>query len=72
MLEVADGQASLARSDNRAGSALKLGVRGFSALYAGVRLSTLRLAGLASGGDPADDAALDSAFGGPAFMIDYF
>ena len=72
MLEVADGQARLARSDNRAGSALKLGIRGFSALYAGVRLSTLRLAGLASGGDPADDASLDSAFGGPAFMIDYF
>jgi len=49
-----------------------LGARGFAALYAGTPVGTLRLAGLAAGGDPAADAALDAAFAGPAFMLDYF
>ena len=35
-------------------------------------MATLRLAGLATGGDPATDAALDTAFGATAFMLDYF
>jgi len=51
---------------------LALGARGFAALYAGTPLATLRLAGLAAGGDPAADAALDGAFCGQAFMLDYF
>jgi hypothetical protein len=51
---------------------LRLGARGFAALYAGTPAATLRLAGLAAGGDPATDAALDTAFGGTAFMLDYF
>ncbi len=49
-----------------------LGARGFAALYAGTPVATLRLAGLAAGGGPAGDAALDSAFAGTAFMLDYF
>ncbi len=53
--------------------ALRLGSRGLAALYAGVPLSTLRRAGLASGGDRAADSALDGAFGGrPAFMLHDF
>ena len=51
---------------------LALSARGFAALYAGIPLATLRLAGLAVGGDPAADAALDTAFAGAAFMLDYF
>jgi hypothetical protein len=51
---------------------LRLGARGFAALYAGTPVGTLRLAGLAVGGDPAADAALDGAFAGTAFMLDYF
>jgi predicted N-acetyltransferase YhbS len=51
---------------------LRLGARGFAALYAGTPIATLRLAGLAAGGDPATDAALGTAFGATAFMLDYF
>jgi predicted acetyltransferase len=51
---------------------LCLGARGFAAVFAGVPLATLRLAGLAAGGDPAADDALGAAFRGPAFMLDHF
>jgi predicted N-acetyltransferase YhbS len=51
---------------------LTLGARGFAALYAGTPVATLRVAGLAAGGDLADDAALDGAFTAAAFMLDYF
>jgi predicted N-acetyltransferase YhbS len=55
------------------GGPLRLGARGFAALFAGVRLGTLRRAGLAAGGNPAADDALDCAFGGqPAFMLHGF
>ena len=50
---------------------LRLGARGFAALFAGVPVSTLRLAGLAAGGAAADDA-LGAAFCGPAFTVDRF
>ena len=52
--------------------ALSLGPRGFAALYAGVPVATLRLAGLIAGGDAATDDALGSVFRGPAFMLDSF
>ena len=52
--------------------ALSLSARGFAALYAGVPIPTLRLAGLAAGGNPAADDALSSAFCGPAFTTDNF
>ncbi len=52
--------------------ALTVGARGLAALYAGTPVPTLRLAGLAAGGSPADDEFLAAAFPGPAWMIDNF
>jgi predicted acetyltransferase len=72
-LEVGGGAGKLAPATGTAdGSALRLGARGFAALFGGVPVATLRRSGLAAGGDVAADEALDSAFGGPAFMHDYF
>jgi predicted acetyltransferase len=51
---------------------LALGPRGLAALYAGTPVATLRRAGLAAGGDPAGDAALDGAFAANSFMLDGF
>lgn len=51
---------------------LVLGARGFAALYAGTPVATLRAAGLAAGGEPVSDAALDGAFAATAYMLDYF
>lgn len=51
---------------------VRLGARGFAALYAGIPLATLRLAGLAAGGDASADEALDTAFAGQAFLLDDF
>ena len=56
----------------QAPAALTLGPRGFAALYAGTPLATLRRAGLAAGGDPGGDAALDAAFGADPFMLESF
>jgi predicted GNAT family acetyltransferase len=53
-------------------SAVMLGARGLAALYAGTPLVTLRQAGLAAGGRPADDAALDAAFAATPYMLDAF
>lgn len=77
-LEVSGGAASLERAGEPdsartgAAGALRLGPRGLAAMYAGVALPTLRLAGLVTGGSAADDEALGCAFAGQAFMIDYF
>jgi predicted acetyltransferase len=49
-----------------------LGPRGLAALYAGTPVVTLRQAGLASGGSPEDDVALDAAFAASAYMLDDF
>ena len=54
------------------GPALELGARGLAALYAGTPVATLRRAGLAAGGSPAADAALDAAFAATSFMLDAF
>jgi hypothetical protein len=35
-------------------------------------MATLRVAGLAAGGDREADAALDSVFGAQSFLLDYF
>ena len=51
---------------------LALGPRGLAALYAGTPVATLRRAGLADGGSPAADAALDAAFAATPFMLDAF
>jgi predicted acetyltransferase len=53
-------------------AALRVGARGLAALFAGVPVPTLRLAGLAAGGDAVADEALGSAFRGPAFTVDHF
>ncbi len=77
-LEVSGGKGTLSpsRTDNHgpvpSAAPVSLGARGFAALFAGVPLPTLRRAGLAAGGDPATDDALDCAFAGPAFLLDYF
>ena len=71
-LTVSGGQGTLAPARTVSAESLRLGERGFAALYAGTPMATLRLAGLATGGDPATDAALDTAFGATAFMLDYF
>ncbi len=78
-LEVSGGAGSLTRLGDVPGApgrdpkVLSLGARGVAALYAGVPLPTLRLAGLvASGGDATADDALSSAFRAQAFSIDYF
>ena len=70
-LEVAGGEGSLQRADGgTAAGVLRLGARGLAALFAGSAIGPLRLAGLAAGGNPGDDDALESAFRGQAFMID--
>jgi hypothetical protein len=51
---------------------LTLGARGLAALYAGTPVTTLRLAGLASGGSPDADSALDAAFAATPYMLDAF
>ena len=51
---------------------LTLGARGLAALYAGTPVTTLRQAGLAVGGSPEQDAVLDAAFAGTAYMLDAF
>ncbi len=70
-LEISGGEGRLLAAGGH-GPGLRLDEHGFAALYAGTPLSTLRLAGLAAGGSPAADDALDCAFAGPAFMDDYF
>jgi predicted acetyltransferase len=74
-LTVADGRGvlePLTPSAVRADLPLTLGARGLAALYAGAPVGTLRQAGLAVGGPPADDGALDAAFAGTAYMLDAF
>lgn len=72
-LEITDGNGQLTPAVTSRTQPLRLGSRGFAALYGGVPLSTLRRAGLASGGCATVDDALDSAFGGrPAFMLHGF
>ena len=51
---------------------LALGARGLAALYAGTPVATLRRAGLAQGGCPDADAALDGAFAATPFMLEGF
>ncbi len=71
-LEVSGGEGRLAPAGDHGDTAVRLDARGFAALYAGVPMGTLRLAGLAAGGTPAFDEALDCAFSATAFMIDFF
>lgn len=69
LFRVADGRGELVEHDR---PGLELAAGGLAALFAGTRVATLRRAGIASGGDRRDDALLDAAFAGTAFMLDYF
>jgi predicted acetyltransferase len=73
-LEVSGGKGALTHSSGPAslGGPVRLGARGFAALYAGVPMATLRRAGLAAGGDAGADDALDTAFAGQAFLLSVF
>jgi predicted acetyltransferase len=68
------GQAHLIRTATAASAQppLALGARGLAALYAGTPVSTLRRAGLATGGTAEADAALDSAFAAAPYLLDGF
>jgi predicted acetyltransferase len=70
-LEISGGAGTLTRAAGRErGSALRLGPRGFAALFAGVPVATLRLTGLAAGGGQEADGELDAAFAcGPVHML---
>jgi predicted acetyltransferase len=69
-LTVDGGQGRLERASGPR-EAVHLPAGGFAALYGGVPMATLRRAGIATGGD-AGDPALDAAFAGTPFMLDYF
>jgi predicted acetyltransferase len=73
-LEVSGGKGALTHSPAPVSPArpVRLGARGFAALYAGVPMDTLRRAGLAAGGDASGDAALDATFAGQAFLLNDF
>jgi len=71
LLRVNEGSGVLDRHDVGAGAA-QLPPGGAAALFAGTPLSTLRRAGLVTGGSPAHDALLDTAFAGDAYLLDYF
>ncbi|HYK33504.1 MAG TPA: GNAT family N-acetyltransferase [Streptosporangiaceae bacterium] len=76
-LSVTDGSGSLVKTGSAGDGwappeAVAFGPRGFAALFAGVPMATLRVAGLAAGGDQAADSLLDCAFACVPFMIDAF
>jgi predicted acetyltransferase len=75
MLTVASGKgelAAVAAAPAEDGTVLTLGARGLAALYAGMPVASMRLAGLAAGGDRDTDAALDAAFSATPYMLDAF
>ena len=72
-LAIRSGSAQLSPApDSGSAAPLELGARGLAALYAGTPVATLRRTGLAAGGTPDADLALDSAFAADAFMLDDF
>ena len=74
-LRVRDGAGSLTPvtgPDASRGDPMRMGANGLAALYAGAPLSSLRRAGLASGGAEDTDAVLDAAFACQPYCLDYF
>jgi predicted acetyltransferase len=69
VVQVKDGRGQLVPGS---GGGLELTANGLAALFAGMRVSMLRRAGLATGGDQSADGLLDAAFAGTAFMLDFF
>ncbi|WP_245641970.1 GNAT family N-acetyltransferase [Nonomuraea candida] len=68
-LEISGGSGSATPVPD--GDGVKLSVNGFSALYAGIPVQTLRLSGLISGDDRYDEA-LEAAFAARPYTLDYF
>ena len=76
-LSVSGGRGSAARDEAPTRrptdpAALRVGARGLSALWCGWSVSRLRQAGLASGGTPDGDAALDAVFAATPYLTEYF
>lgn len=71
MLSVDGGKGELTRHAGR-GDALSVGARGLAALYGGAAVRSLRVAGLAAGGDPAADLAIDAVFRCVPYLLDAF
>ncbi|MDH2427385.1 GNAT family N-acetyltransferase [Sphaerisporangium sp. TRM90804] len=71
-LEVSGGKGTLSAAGGRAPEAPRFSIGGVSALFAGVQPATLRRTGLVTGGAPAVDELLGSAFAAKPYMIDYF
>ena len=73
-LAVSAGRGTATRADGGpdGGSVLRVEARGLSALWCGWSVSRLRQAGLATGGTPEGDAALDAVFAGQPFITEYF
>ena len=69
LLRVSDGVGEVTEGG---GDGVRLGANGLAALFAGGGMASLRLAGLASGGSPEQDALLDTAFAGEPYLLDYF
>ncbi|MBO2452760.1 GNAT family N-acetyltransferase [Actinomadura barringtoniae] len=67
-LVIKDGRGALERAGDDP-AAVRMGIQGLSALYAGVRVAALRRSGMISGGD---QALLGAAFEAAPFMHDYF
>ena len=70
-LSVTGGRGTMVRHPE-ATKPLTIGPRGLAALYGGTPMASLRMAGLATGGDPVADSELDGAFGGASFLLDNF
>lgn len=71
-LTVASGKGELAAAPAGDATVLTLGARGLAALYAGMPVASMRLAGLAAGGDRDTDAAMNAAFSATPYMLDAF
>ncbi|MET8160072.1 GNAT family N-acetyltransferase [Sphaerisporangium sp. NPDC005289] len=72
-LRVRDGAGTATPAEGPAGDEVaRLTIGGMSALFAGVHTSTLRRAGLLTGGTPDGDDRLGAAFAAKPYMIDYF
>jgi predicted acetyltransferase len=75
LLDVTNGKgelAAVAATPSEDAAVLTLGARGLAALYAGTPVASLRLAGLAAGGDSETDSALDAAFSATPYILDTF
>ncbi|MDF5752001.1 GNAT family N-acetyltransferase [Spongiactinospora sp. TRM90649] len=69
-LEVAGGEGRATRAEGGEGTRVSIG--GLSALFGGVPAGALRRSGRLHGGGPAVDEALEAAFRGAPYMLDYF